>query len=91
MIQSITKPEFQSHFEKVFFSDESKRIDLQLTSEAHKDEQSHYKQQNLDHVIFKDQLKRVEVKDSIMEFKKNSGMHPDTYKTNYAKFIYKLH
>jgi len=34
-------------------------------------------------------MKRVEVEDSIVEFKKRSGMHADVYKAGYAQFVYK--
>jgi hypothetical protein len=73
-------------FEKVFFSEQSKRLDLQLTSELHKEEQELYRASNLDHEIFKS-LKRVQVEGSIIDFKKQSGMHPDTYKASYAQFL----
>lgn len=39
-------------FFKTFFSPNSKRIDLQLTSEAHKEEQEEYREKNVDHEIF---------------------------------------
>lgn len=37
-LSKISKAEFIAHFEKVFFSDHTKRLDLQLTSAAHKEE-----------------------------------------------------
>ena len=86
MLENITIEDFKGMFEKVFFSQESKRIDLQLTSEAHKDEQEQYRVSNLEHDIFNN-LKRVQVQGSILDFKKQSGMHPDTYKADYAKFL----
>jgi secreted Zn-dependent insulinase-like peptidase len=45
-LASITKAEFQDHFERIFFSNTSKRLDLQLTSEAHKSEQDTFKASN---------------------------------------------
>ena len=82
-LKSITKAEFQAHFERVFFSDETMRLDLQLTSETHTKEQDEYRESNKAHTVFSF-LKRVSVSDSIVEFKKQCGMNPDTYKANFA-------
>ena len=41
----------------------------------------------MQHEIFDTVMKRVLVDDSIMEFKKQSGLHPDVYKSSYAQFI----
>lgn len=68
-LNKVTKSEFIAHFEKVFFSDQTKRLDLQLTSEAHKEEQEKYRALNQESEIFK-LLNRVKVQDSIMQFKK---------------------
>ena len=46
MLETITLDDFKNLFEKVFFSEESKRIDLQLTSEAHKEEQEEFRASN---------------------------------------------
>lgn len=51
-LQTITKQEFIELFEKTFFSSQSKRIDLQLTSEAHAEEQKQYRESNQNHEIF---------------------------------------
>ena len=40
----------------------------------------------MEHEIFKTIMKRVPVDDSIVDFKKRSGLHPDVYKSSYAKF-----
>lgn len=39
MLDSISVSDFQEHFENVFFSESSKRLDLELTAENHKEEQ----------------------------------------------------
>ena len=38
IVKNITKDEFQAHFEKVFFSDSVKRLDMELTSTAHEEQ-----------------------------------------------------
>ena len=38
MLSQITKQDFIDLFEKTFFSATSKRIDVELTSEAHREE-----------------------------------------------------
>ena len=47
VLGEITKQDFIDMFLKTFFSPQSKRMDLQLTSEAHKEEQDLYREQNL--------------------------------------------
>lgn len=42
-LQTITKDEFIALFEQTFFSSKSKRIDLQLNSDTHRDEQALYR------------------------------------------------
>jgi secreted Zn-dependent insulinase-like peptidase len=39
LLKEITKEEFLNHFDKVFFSEETKRFDLELTSERHSEEE----------------------------------------------------
>ena len=41
----------------------------------------------MDHELFREFTTRVPVTDSIVEFKKQSGMHPDVYKASYAEFL----
>jgi len=43
VLSSISKEEFIAHFLDTFFSSNSKRLDLQLTSAAHEEEQQEYK------------------------------------------------
>lgn len=43
VLSSISKEEFVAHFLDTFFSSNSKRLDLQLTSATHEEEQQEYK------------------------------------------------
>lgn len=90
LLQHITKQDFQDLFELTFFSKTSKRIDLQLTSDMHSEEQELYREKNMDHELFQNVMNRVPVKDSIVDFKKQSGMHPDVYKSSYAELLMRL-
>mmetsp|Transcript_24151 Transcript_24151/g.37094 ORF Transcript_24151/g.37094 Transcript_24151/m.37094 type:complete len:278 (-) Transcript_24151:15-848(-) len=85
-LSKITKQQFQDLFEKTFFSKESKRIDLQLTSEHHAAEQEEYRTKNAEHPIFKDVLQRQDAYQSIAKFKKEQGLHPDVYKAAMSKY-----
>ena len=38
LLKLISKSEVQAHFERVFFSDETKRLDLQMCSSVHVEE-----------------------------------------------------
>jgi len=53
-LESITKADLQAHFEKVYFSDTTKRMDVELTAEAHKEENTEYFEKNKDCEIFKE-------------------------------------
>ena len=81
----ITKDDFVSHFNQVFFSPESKRMDLMLTAEVHKDEQEEYRLLNEKHAVLEGFERQVY--SDIASFKKQQGMYPDVYKTNYSKFL----
>ena len=85
ILKTIKKEEFVAHFEEVFFSATTKRMDLELTSTPHEEEQAKYLESNKEHEIFK-QLKRVIVEDSMEDFKKKCAMHPNFYKECFLKF-----
>ena len=78
MLETITKEEFLSHFTRVFFSEHTKRLDLELTAAAHKDEQEKEREVNAAHEMFK-QVKRVKVEENLVQFKKQSGTHANTW------------
>jgi len=52
-LEKISKADFQALFEKVFFSEESKRLDVNLTAEIHKEENAEYSKKNSESEIFK--------------------------------------
>ena len=74
MIKTITKPEFMTTFNMIFFSKDTKRIDYELMADAHKAEQDKERAENMNHEVFKS-MSRIQVKGSLMDFKKSSGMH----------------
>jgi secreted Zn-dependent insulinase-like peptidase len=84
-LATITKAEFIAHFEEVFFSPTAKRMDLELTSTPHEEEQAKYLESNKEHEIFK-QLKRVVIEDSVEDFKSKCAKHPNFYKECFLKF-----
>jgi len=85
-LDDISAQDFIAHFEETFFSSTSKRVDLQLTSAAHAEEQNQYKESNATHEVF-NLLKRVHVDETIVSFKKRSGLYPDVYKAGYVQFL----
>jgi hypothetical protein len=80
----LTKDEFIAHFEKIFFSPQTKRLDMELTAEAHKEKQEEWKASNKEK-HFKD-IERIEVKDTLSSFKKKMALHPDLFKANFATY-----
>ena len=73
----------QSHFERIFFSNHSKRLDFELTSVFHKDDQVKQKESNKSDPIFKE-MKRVEITADIETFKNSIvGKYPDIANLNF--------
>jgi hypothetical protein len=81
-LKEVTLQEFKEFFEKHFYSENSKRIDIELTAEAHNEKQAEWKAKN--HEAHFKGGRRTEVTDSLNVFKKNMPLHPDTFKANYA-------
>ena len=79
ILKTITKDECIAHFEETFFSSKSKRLDLELTSAPHAEEQAKFLESNNEHEIFKT-LQRVIVEDSLQDFKDKCAKHPNYYK-----------
>lgn len=82
VLETVTLADFKAHFEKVFFSSEAKRLDFTVTSEKHKEDQEKDRQAYAEGEMFKI-FKRETVTESIVAFKKQSGLFPDVYKTNF--------
>jgi len=79
-LQTITKQEMIDHFENVFFSKESKRLDLELTSATHTEQNNEFKESNAKHEIFCGQARQLH---SLNEFKEKTSYHPDLVKVGY--------
>jgi secreted Zn-dependent insulinase-like peptidase len=79
ILKTITKDEFIAHFEEIFFSSKTARMDLELVSAPHAEEQAQFLESNNEHEIFKT-LKRVIVEDSVEDFKKKCDKHPNYFK-----------
>jgi len=86
-IQRLTLEDLKAHFTATFFSSESKRLDVTLTSTTHAEEHSELFDSNSEHASVSHlKAKKFE---SIAALKEWCGEHPDTYKQNYAKFVNK--
>ena len=85
-LKNITKDDFIAHFNEIFFSAQSKRIDLELTAHAHSEENTEMMEKNKENHIFKEVFGGRNVhKVSIDSFKEGFQLHPDVYKQDYAK------
>ena len=82
-LRSITIHEFKEHFERVFVSPSSKRLDFELNSAKHIEKQAEWKAKNKD-THYKGG--RIEVKEPLEAFKKKMALHPDLFKANFASF-----
>ena len=58
LLEEITKDDFNAHFNKLFFSEESKRLDIQLVSELKSRDQKKQYSQSKNEEMYKSVLKR---------------------------------
>jgi len=84
-LEQLTKEDFIKHFDDTFFNKEtSKRVDLELTSVKHTEEQAKFTESNNSHHLFSEVTKRVRM--SLENFKKSVAYHPDIVKSDFAAF-----
>ena len=85
-VEKITKADLLDMFESVFFSKNSKRIDMSLTSACHSEEQEKYRMINDGEEMFTNYIKRVsKVGMTLGEFKLSCCLYPDTYLNYFIK------
>ena len=83
VLESITIDEFKAHFERLFFSEETRRIDIQLVAENHKaDQEAAAKINDEEDAIFKE-LPRVKYT-SIDTLKAESELYENDYAVRLA-------
>ena len=85
VLASLTLDDFKAHFERVFFSEETKRIDMELTSEAHKDEQAASYESNKDHEGHKHIKRTIYDQEFLDDFKSKMSFHNDDYVDNFIQ------
>jgi insulysin len=83
ILKTLNKEEFTAHFKKLFFSEQTKRLDVELTSEKHIENQKEFRAINEDSHFT---AARQEVSDTLSAFKKKMGLHPDLFKAEFASF-----
>ena len=82
-LRNLTLEDFKEHFERVFFSPQTKRLDFELNSAKFVDKNEEWKLKN-SQTHSKD---RIEITHgSFNIFKKQMGLHPDLFKANFATF-----
>ena len=75
MLKTITKEEFQSFFESLFFT-EAKRIDIRYNAKAHKEQEEACE--------FKSGGVAEKRHESLTAFKEALGVYPDQISTNFV-------
>lgn len=86
MLESVTLADYKALFEHMFFSEQSKRLDFELTSVKHKYNQAEYLAINQTDPYFTQFLERTIFPGNITEFKKQATFREDGVKLNYIKF-----
>ena len=79
LLEEITLDDFKQHFERVFFSASTARLDFALITEKHFADN-----EKIDHEIFK-LLKRVDAPDSIIAYQKGQQLFKDAVKSEFIK------
>jgi len=86
-LNEVTLDEFKSMFESVFFSAETRRLDLELTSAMHKEKQSEQLAENeKDPYFTAGHIKRVVHTGNITDFKEKASYMSDTHRKDFEKF-----
>ena len=78
-LRTLTKEDLLAHFEKVFYSPETKRVDLALTAEHHKSQNAEHKETNAKSEMFTSLLKLTYT--DMDGFKEAVSYHDDIVKT----------
>ena len=88
MLRTLTLEDFKAHFDRIFFSKQTKRLDFELNSAKFVEKNAEWKAKNQEtHYIYGDSESRTEVKHGNLSiFKKQMGLHPDNFKANFATF-----
>ena len=81
LLEEITKEDFNEHFLKLFFSNESKRLDIQLVSEQKAKEQKKQYGQSKNEEMYKKVLKREKYEGTFEWFKAYSKYDEDNLKS----------
>lgn len=81
LLNEITKEDFYEHFMKLFFSEESKRLDIQLVSETHAKEQKKQYGASKNEEMYKKVLKREKYEGTFEWFKAYSKYDEDNLKS----------
>lgn len=81
LLDEITKDDFNAHFLKLFFSEESKRLDIQLVSELKSKDQKKQYSQSKNEEMYKSVLKRQKYEGNLGWFKAYSKYDEDNLKS----------
>ena len=86
ILDTITLADFKALFEKIFFSEYSKRLDFELTSGKHKYNQAEFLAKNQVDPYFKDHMKRSIFPGNLTDFKKAATFTKDMVKESFMRF-----
>lgn len=76
-LSGVTRDDFIGHFESLFFSSNTSRLDIQMVTEHHKEAHGAAWDVNAEAEMFAKHMKRTLHKGSIEDFKKNASYYSD--------------
>lgn len=79
-LPGVTRDEFVEHFEALFYGPKARRLDIQMLTEAHKQEQEWGWERNSKGNLFTKVLKRELFEGSVEDFKEGASYYPDAVK-----------
>ena len=84
-LKAITKEEFKDFFNTRFFSEQARRIDFELNSSKHLEEQAKQLEENHEDPMFKTILKDRVIHNSMESFAASVEMEQDLFRSRHLK------
>lgn len=82
-LEEVTREEFVGHFESLFFSESTRRLDIEFVSQQHAAEQATYYDKNESTHMFSEVTKRVKLEGGADAFKNQVAFYDDQVKIAY--------
>ena len=76
-LEEVTRDEFVGHFEALFFSERTRRLDIEFVSQQHAAEHAKKFEENKSTMMFSEVTKRVKFEGGVDDFKNQAAAYYD--------------